>query len=120
MIFTDKKGVPSKPSATDTRRELLDRVIASSPFSKSERLSSLLIYVCDLTLNGRAGEINEQKIGEDGFGRPRDYDSAIDGIVRTQASRLRQRLDLYVSDEVANEPIKIVMTRRRYVPYVAT
>lgn len=117
MIFTDKKGVPSKPSATDTRRELLDRVIASSPFSKSERLSSLLIYVCDLTLNGRAGEINEQKIGEDVFGRPRDYDSAIDGIVRTQASRLRQRLDLYFSDEGANEPIKIVIPRGGYVPF---
>src|SRR5260370_20920306 len=109
MIFTDKKGVPSKPSATDTRRELLDRVIASSPFSKSERLSSLLIYVCDLTLNGRAGEINEQKIGEDVFGRPRDYDSAIDGIVRTQASRLRQRLDLYFTDEGSIKPSTMII-----------
>jgi len=117
MIFTDKEVAPSKPSATDTRRELVDRVVTSSLFSKSERLSSLLIYVCDLTLNGRANEINEQKIGEAVFGRPRDYDSSIDGIVRTQASRLRQRLDLYFDDEGSNEPIKIVIPRGGYVPF---
>ncbi|MCU1222537.1 MAG: hypothetical protein JWQ42_630 [Edaphobacter sp.] len=117
MIFTDKEGATSRPSAIDTRRELVDRVITSSLFSKSERLSSLLTYVCDLALNGRANEINEQKIGEAVFGRPRDYDSAIDGIVRTQASRLRQRLDLYFDGEGANEPIKIVIPRGGYVPF---
>src|SRR5260370_6796129 len=117
MIFTDKAGVSSKPSATDTRRELVDRVIASSVFSKSKRLSSLLTYVCDLALNGRANEVNEQKIGEAVFGRLPDYDSAIDGIVRTQASRLRQRLDLYFDGEGANEPIRIVIPRGGYVPF---
>jgi hypothetical protein len=117
MISTDKAGVPSELSGTDTRRELVDRVITSSLFSKSKRLSSLLTYVCDLTLNGRADEVNEQKIGEAVFDRPRDYNSAIDGIVRTQASRLRQRLDLYFDGEGANEPIKIVIPRGGYVPF---
>jgi hypothetical protein len=116
MIATDKAGVSSKPSATDKRRELVDRVITSSGFSKSKRLSSLLAYVCDLTLNGRANEVNEQRIGEAVFGRPPDYDSAVDGIVRTQASRLRQRLDLYFEGEGANEPIRIVIPRGGYVP----
>src|SRR5260370_27599090 len=117
MIFTDKEGVPSKPSATDTHRALVERVVASSLFSKSERLSSLLIHVCNLTLNGRGREINEQRIGETVFGRPRDYDSAVDGIVRTQASRLRQKLDLYFAGEGANEPIRIVIPRGGYVPF---
>jgi hypothetical protein len=101
---------------TDSRRALVGRVIGSSVFAKSERLSTFLSLVCDLTLSGRANEINEQKIGTMLFGRSSDYDSSIDGIVRTQASRLRQRLDLYFSGEGANEPVRIVLPRGTYVP----
>jgi hypothetical protein len=117
MISNDKEVGPSSSTATDTRRELVDRVVVSSTFAKCGRLSSLLTYVCDLTLKGRAKEINEQRIGESVFGRSRDYDSSIDGIVRTQASRLRQRLDLYFSEEGADEPIRIVIPRGGYVPF---
>jgi hypothetical protein len=116
MISAAKEVGPSGPSASDPRRALVDRIIVSSTFAKCERLSSLLAYVCDLTLNGRVKEINEQKIGEAVFGRPRNYDSSIDGIVRTQASRLRQRLELYFSEEGLDEPIRIVIPRGGYVP----
>jgi hypothetical protein len=116
MISAAKEVGPPGPSASDPRRALVDRIIVSSTFAKCERLSSLLAYVCDLTLHGRMKEINEQKIGEAVFGRPRNYDSSIDGIVRTQASRLRQRLELYFSDEGVDEPIRIVIPRGGYVP----
>jgi hypothetical protein len=116
MISAAKEVGPPGSSASDPRRALVDRIVASSTFAKCERLSSLLAYVCDLTLNGRVKEINEQKIGEAVFGRPRNYDSSIDGIVRTQASRLRQRLELYFSEEGLDEPIRIVIPRGGYVP----
>ena len=44
-------------------RELVSRIIASSSFSRSERLSSFLTYICDMTLKGREAELNEQRIG---------------------------------------------------------
>lgn len=116
MISAAKEVGPPGSSASDPRRALVDRIIVSSTFAKCERLSSLLNYVCDLSLNGRVKEINEQKIGEAVFGRPRNYDSSIDGIVRTQASRLRQRLELYFSEEGLDEPIWIVIPRGGYVP----
>ncbi|MFC5865376.1 hypothetical protein ACFPT7_23935 [Acidicapsa dinghuensis] len=97
-------------------RELVDRIVVSPTFARSARLIALLTYVCDMTLKGRESEINEQKIGHAVFGRPRDYDSTIDGIVRTQASRLRQRLDLYFQQEGANEPVRLVIPRGGYVP----
>ena len=100
----------------DARRELLERVLSSPVFIKSERLSSLLFFVCDLTLQGREKELNEQRIGEAVFGRSRDYDSSIDGIVRTQASRLRTRLELYFNGDGADEPVRIVIPRGGYVP----
>lgn len=117
MISADKEVGPSRAAVGDPRRALVDRVIASSTFAKSERLSSLLAYVCDLALSGRAKEINEQNIGEAVFGRSQNYDSSIDGIVRTQASRLRQRLELYFNEEGLNEPMRIVIPRGGYVPY---
>jgi hypothetical protein len=112
---------PRKPPAVAElsaakHRELLSRIVASPAFVRSERLCSLLIYVCDMTLKGRGDEINEQKIGQAVFGRSRDYDSTIDGIVRTQASRLRQRLEQYFSDEGAHEAVQIVIPRGGYVP----
>jgi len=99
-----------------SQRELMRRIVFSPTFARSERLSSLLTYVCDMTLKGRAAEINEQKIGQHVFGRSQNYDSTIDGIVRTQASRLRQRLDRYFEQEGAEEPVRIVIPRGGYVP----
>jgi hypothetical protein len=105
-----------KESDQDPRRALVRRVTHSSTFAKSERLSSFLTYVCEMTLSGRSHEINEQKIGTAVFGRAPDYDSTIDGIVRPQASRLRQRLDVYFNGEGANEPLRINLPRGSYVP----
>jgi hypothetical protein len=106
----------SKPKVEDPHRDLVRRVIRSNTFAKTERLSSFLCYVCDQTLKGRADDLNEQRIGEAVFGRSHDYDSSIDGIVRTQGSRLRQRLDRYFAEEGAGEPVRIVIPRGGYVP----
>jgi hypothetical protein len=116
MLIARKAPESSTATPTDARRELLERVLASSVFAKSERLSSLLSFVCELTLQGREKELNEQRIGEAVFGRSRDYDSSIDGIVRTQASRLRNRLDLYFNADGIDEPVRIVIPRGGYVP----
>jgi len=98
------------------RRELVHRVVHSPTFARSERLATLLTYVCDLMFEGRAGEINEQKVGQEVFGRSPDYDPAVDGIVRSQASRLRKRLELYFQQEGLDEPVRIVIPRGGYVP----
>ena len=107
-------------SATDwpelAHRELVSRIVTSPTFSRSERLSTLLTYVCDMALKGRVTQLSEQKIGHAVFGRSPDYDSSIDGIVRTQASRLRQRLDLYFEQEGSEEPVRIVIPKGGYVP----
>lgn len=98
------------------RRELVRRIVRSPTFVRSERLGTLLTYVCDMSFHRREAEINEQKIGQAVFGRSPDYDCAVDGIVRSQASRLRQRLDLYFQHEGAGEPVRIVIPRGGYVP----
>ena len=85
--------------------ELVQRIVASPQFFKSERLSSFLLFVCRLSLLGQNHKINEQNIGRAVFGRKADYDTAIDGIVRTHASRLRQRLERYFEEYGQNETL---------------
>jgi hypothetical protein len=117
MPVTAKDSDESSSVKTDElHRALVQRVISSGTFATTERLSSFLQYVCDQTLKGQADSLNEQRIGEAVFRRSHDYDSSIDGIVRTQGSRLRQRLDRYFSEEGTNEPIRIVIPRGCYVP----
>lgn len=111
---TQIKG--SGRSVPDSRRDLVSRIVTSPTFAKSARLSSFLAFVCDLTFQGRAHEINEQRIGEAVFGRPPDYDPSIDGIVRTQASRLRQKLETYFNEEGASETLRLSIPRGGYVP----
>lgn len=116
MLSASKDSDSAADAPPDARRELLERVLSSPVFARSERLSSLLSFICEMTLQGREKELNEQRIGEAVFGRSRDYDSSIDGIVRTQASRLRNRLDLYFNGDGAKEPVRIVIPRGGYIP----
>src|ERR1700691_1502017 len=102
--------------AGDARWELVERIVASPCFLKSPRLCSFLIYICDLFMQGRADEINEMNIGEALFDRPANYDPSADGIVRSHASRLRQRLDQYFSEEGAQEPIRLLIPKGGYMP----
>jgi len=104
------------PLGSDPRWRLVELIIASQTFSKAARLSQFLVYVSERALTGRADEINEQHIGEQVFDRRPGYDPGQDNIVRVQASRLRQRLEAYFSEEGAGEELRIVIPKGGYVP----
>ncbi len=103
-------------STTDTHWQLVQRVAQSRTFARSARLPQFLLYVCERALAGRTDEINEQRIGVHVFGRPADYNSAEDNIVRAQARLLRKKLDEYFEDEGREEPIRIQIPKGGYLP----
>jgi hypothetical protein len=105
----------SEVLAEDPRWSLVERIVASPSFVKSDRLCSFLIYICELSLAGRNDEINEINIGAHLFSRP-DYDPSVDGIVRSHASRMRQRLEQYFSQEGSEEPIRLIIPKGAYIP----
>lgn len=102
--------------AEDPRLELVQRIITSPLFSKSERLSSFLTTVCRLCLDGQSDEINEQRIGVTVFGRKADYDTTVDGIVRTHATRLRIKLAQYFREYGGDETLVVEIPPGSYVP----
>jgi hypothetical protein len=99
----------------DPRWQLVERIVVSAYFAKSDRLCRLLLHICELSLEGRDDEINEVNIGCRLFGRS-GYDPSIDGIVRSHASRMRQRLQQYFENEGSQEPIRLLVPKGAYVP----
>ena len=103
-------------SAQDERWVLAKRIARSATFTRSDRLSKLLLYVCRMHIAGRDEEINEQRIGIDVFRRTPSFDSGSDSIVRSHATRLRQRLELYFTTEGVGEILRIEVPRGGYTP----
>lgn len=106
---------PTVPG-NDPRRELVNRIVASQTFVKSQRLCSFLRFVSEMSLQGRDEEISELTIGEAVFNRSPDYDPSIDSIVRSHASRLRQRLERYFLEEGVDEIMRLSIPRGGYIP----
>jgi len=100
----------------DPRWQLVERIVTSQCFAKSERLSSFLTCVCDLARRGEVEHINEQYIGTTVFGRRPDYDPGADSIVRSHASRLRHRLTQYYAEEGAREEWLLTIPKGSYLP----
>jgi hypothetical protein len=119
MPFPTLQAEASDSLSQDPRRQLVERIVASPSFAKSDRLCNFLSYICELSFEGREDEINEVNIGIRLFERP-NFDPSIDGIVRSPASRMRQRLDQYYEEAGLAEPIRLTIPKGTYVPVFET
>jgi len=100
----------------EERRLLIERIAASPYFNRSTRLKDLLHYLAERVLEGEAEEVREQEVGHKVFGRPANYDTTADNIVRVHASMLRKRLEQYFALEGASEPIVVEIPKGNYAP----
>jgi len=103
-------------SMEDPAKILVERIASSRYFSKSARLRDMLLYVSGRAFEGNPGKIHEQEVGHKVFGRPSDYDTSSDNIVRVHASMLRRRLEQYFSAEGADEPLILEIPKGHYTP----
>jgi len=97
-------------------RALLSRVVNSQELKRSSRLRELMLYLGNRSLDPHGASIREQEIGAAVFGRPEDYDTNIDNIVRVNVSELRKRLTHYFQDEGAGESLMLEIPRGGYLP----
>jgi TolB-like protein/Flp pilus assembly protein TadD len=97
-------------------RSQLKQVVSSPGFSRNERLSRFLRFLVERHLEGRDSELKESLIAIEVFGRKPDYDPKLDAIVRTEAVRLRARLDRYYAGEGRADPVIIELPKGGYTP----
>jgi hypothetical protein len=90
--------VPPAPLPADKAGEIrksLDGILASPVFRGSRRCQSLLRRIVDETLLGHLDSLKERSLGMEVFGRPADYDTSQDPVVRTAAGEIRKKLAQY-------------------------
>src|ERR1700689_3564384 len=76
-------------------REHLEEIFQSAVFRGSQRSQLFLKHIVERSLGGDSESLRERMIGMDLFGRPVDYDTGEDAIVRVTASDVRRRLLQY-------------------------
>jgi Tol biopolymer transport system component len=101
-------------------RAQLGRLLGSPELASSPRLCLLLRHIVEHTISGRAVDLKEFSIGVDVFERPDNYDPKEDSIVRVQAKRLRDRLQLYYANGGTSDPVVIDIPKGGYVATFAT
>lgn len=114
--YIQSKQVPesTQPVETTDLAAAVQQVLSSAFFEKSYRLSQLLRYLTEHTLQGKFDALKEPVIGQRVFGRPADYSSAEDNIVRSNVRQLRLRLDDYYASEGAGYSWRVVIPKGSY------
>ncbi len=98
------------------RRALVQRIAVSPHLNKSPRLKDILWHLAESSISGAAEGLHEQEIGVQVFGRPPDYDTGQDNIVRVQVSQLRKKIEKYFLSEGIDEPLILEIPKGGYVP----
>ena len=99
-------------------RSQLERMLETPLFVRSEQLSRLLRFLVEQHLQGRSGELKESVVGVAVFGRNPGYNPRFDPIVRTEARRLRARLNEYYETEGKHDAVRIDLPKGSYAPVV--
>lgn len=96
--------------------EALARLSARPEFASSDQLRRLLAFLVQETIEGRQEDLKETVIGVEVFGRAPGYDPKIDGVVRTEARRLRLKLAQYYEGSGRDDEFVFALPKGGYVP----
>lgn len=97
-------------------QQQLDKIINSDEFRGTSRSKRFLSYLVEQSLNGNSAKLKGYSLGIDVFDKDIDFDPKIDPIVRVQAGKLRQRLDLYYSKSGKEDETRILIPKGTYSP----
>jgi hypothetical protein len=94
----------------------LHSILASPQFSKSDRMCRFLRFVVEHALRGSVDPLKEYSIGVAVFDKDPSFDPRIDNNVRTEARRLRAKLEEYYATIGQSDPVRIELPKGSYTP----
>jgi len=92
----------------------VEKLAGSQILHGSESLCKLLRYLAHHALEHPGTPLKEYQIATEEFGRPQDFDPAVDSMVRVQAGRLRAKLAEYYAGEGSDDPVRIDLPKGSY------
>ena len=107
------------PEQTAAVKEELGALLSSEQFSGTKRCHDFLKFVVDAALAGEYENLTERVLGAELFGRPIDYETGSDAIVRVRANDVRRRLAQYYSGPHPVSHVSISLPCGSYIPEFA-
>jgi hypothetical protein len=115
-MLEESKSDELSPERQAAARAHLHDVLSSEAFKGSKRAQDFLQLVVEHALAGRLDALRERMLGAEMFGRPVNYDTANDAVVRVKASEVRRRLARYYDGLDAPPGLRIALATGSYVP----
>lgn len=118
MFTADPSSAPEvlKPKQAGLVRQHLKEVLASHAFAGSKRTQDFLRLIVEHALRGEADSLRERMIGVEMFGRPIDYDTGSDSVVRVKATEVRKRLAQFYLEASGKPEVRIELLSGSYMP----
>ena len=108
----DKPPLPAKAEIISQ----LNHLLASPDFRATPEQTSLLKYIADRTLAGKASKLTDETVAAEIFGRGSNDNRRIDPIVSIQTTLLRRSLMRYYETAGKDDPIQINIPPGTCVP----
>ncbi len=118
MATTAVHGKLSKltPGQAAAIQNELDAILNSGQFSGTKRGSDFLQFVVTKALVGDYESLTERALGIELFGRPVDYETGSDAIVRVRANDVRRRLTQFYSEHQRVSQVIVNLPSGSYIP----
>lgn len=97
-------------------RDELNSILKSHCFSGSKRCQDFLEFIVQHALDGNFEYLTERFLGAELFGRPINYETGTDSIVRVRANDVRRRLSQYYSECKGGGRVTIDLLSGTYIP----
>jgi hypothetical protein len=107
---------PSSEVEKGAVQQQLEQLLVSPLFHSSKRYPSFLRFVVARVLAGQTDQLKERILGVEVFGRPADYDTNTDPIVRVTAAEIRKRIEHYYQDPKHSQEIRFFLPAGSYAP----
>jgi Tol biopolymer transport system component len=106
----------SSPIITESgKRACLDRILGSPEFAQAGRMREFLRFLGEQAIaHSDAPAVKETVIGVEVFGRDPGYDPKVDSVVRTEARRLRLKLQDYYNGSGTQDELRVEIPKGAY------
>lgn len=105
------------PSRSVLIRAELEKICSNAGFARADRLCQFLRLIVENELGNHHEPLKEALIGVKVYGRAAGYDPKAEPIVRTEARRLRHKLDDYYAGPGNNDRVVITVPTGGYAPH---
>ena len=116
ILPNHEKTAGFSPERTAAVHTELGTILKSSYFSGSKRCQDFLEFTVQQALDGNYEYLTERFLGAELFGRPINYETGTDSIVRVRANDVRRRLAQYYSEGHGGAQVIIELASGNYVP----